>query len=173
MKVILTEDVEQLGQLHEVVEVANGYARNFLLPRSLAIPATPSAMSNLDNMKRVGERRMARQKVAADELAGKLSGQTIVMDVKVGTGGRLYGSISAGDIAAQVQKTLGIEIDKKTVQLDDTIRQTGLYRVPVKLHRDVVVTLPVEVGDAPAGGWPNADENVATEAAVEAEAVAV
>ena len=172
MKVILTEDVEQLGQLHEVVEVANGYARNFLLPRSLAIPATPSAMSNLDNMKRVGERRLARQKVAADELAGKLSGQTIVMDAKVGAGGRLYGSISAADIAEQVQKTLGVELDKKTVQLGDTIRQTGLYQVPVKLHRDVQVTLPVQVGDAPEGGWPT-EENAATNAAVEAEAVAV
>ena len=172
MKVILTEDVEQLGQTHEVVEVADGYARNFLLPRSLAIPATPSAMSNLDNMKRVGERRMARQKTAADELAAQLSGKTVVMDARVGSGGRLYGSISGADIVEQVQKTLGIELDRKTIQLNDTIRHTGLYQVPLKLHRDVQISLPVQVGDVPEGGWPQ-DENAATEAAVEAEAVAV
>jgi len=163
MKVILTEDIEKLGELHEIVEVAAGYARNFLLPRSLAIPATPSALSNLDNMKRVGERRSARQKAAAESLAIQFKGQTIVMDVKVGTGGRLFGSVSNGDIAAQVQKSLGIELDRKIVQLADPIRETGLYTVPVKLHRDVVIQLPVQVGDAPEGGWPS-------DAPVEAEA---
>lgn len=163
MKVILTEDIEKLGELHEVVEVASGYARNFLLPRSLAIPATPSALSNLDNMKRVGERRSARQKAAAEGVAAQLKGQIIVMDVKIGTGGRLFGSVSNGDIAAQVQKALGIELDRKIIQLSEPIRETGLYTVPVKLHRDVVVQLPVQVGDAPEGGWPS-------DAPVEAEA---
>lgn len=159
MKVILTEDIEKLGDLHEVVEVASGYARNYLLPRSLAIPATPSALSNLDNMKRVGERRSARQKAAAEGVAAQLKDKTIVMDVKIGTGGRLFGSVSNADIAAQVQKSLGIELDRKIIQLSEPIRETGLYRVPVKLHRDVQVQLPVQVGDAPEGGWP--DENAA------------
>ena len=167
MKVILTEDIEKLGDTHEVVEVAAGYARNYLLPRSLAIPATPSALSNLENMKRVGERRSARQKVAAEGVAAQLQNQTIVMDAKIGTGGKLYGSISNADIAAQVKKTLGIELDRKIITLNEPIRETGLYKVPVKLHRDVQVQLPVQVGDAPEGGWPS------EEAAAPAEAEAV
>jgi large subunit ribosomal protein L9 len=168
MKVILTEDIEKLGDTHEVVEVASGYARNYLLPRSLAIPATPSALSNLENMKRVGERRNARQKTAAEGVAAQLQNQTIIMDAKIGTGGRLYGSISNADIAAQVKKSLGIELDRKIINLAEPIRETGLYKVPVKLHRDVQVQLPVQVGDTPEGGWP--DENAAAPA--EAEAVA-
>jgi large subunit ribosomal protein L9 len=168
MKVILTADVEKLGDSHEVVEVSDGYARNFLLPRSLAVPATKSAMSNLDNERRVGERRQARLKTAADAVVAQLTGKTVVVEARIGSGGRLYGSISNGDIADQVQKSFGVELDKKTVLLDEPIRQTGLYNVPVKLHRDVKFNLPVQIGDAPEGGWPQEQAAAPEEATAEA-----
>jgi large subunit ribosomal protein L9 len=170
MKVILTEDVDKLGDLHEIVEVADGYARNFLLPRSLATPATKSALANLDNVKRVGERRQARLKIAAEAVAAQLADKTVVVEARIGSGGRLYGSIGNADIAEQVQKSFGVEIDKKTILLAEPIRQTGLYRVPVKLHRDVQIKLPVQIGDTPEGGWP--EEQAAPVEAETAEATA-
>jgi large subunit ribosomal protein L9 len=149
MKVILTQDVEKLGAAHEVVNVADGFARNYLLPRSMAVVATKSAVSNLDNTKRVDERRQNRLRGAAATEAAKLEGQTIVMPARVGTNGRLYGSIGAMDIAAQLKENLGVEIDRKQIHLDEPIRSTGVYSVPVVLHRDVTVNVSVQVGDAP------------------------
>jgi large subunit ribosomal protein L9 len=147
MKVILLQDVEKLGTSHDVVEVADGFARNFLVPRGLAIPGTKSAMSQLDNMKRVEDRRQNRARGAAQELAGKLEGQKVNMPANVGAQGRLYGSIGSADIADEVQKQLGISVDRKSIALPEAIREIGLYQVPVALHRDVKVTLTVQVGD--------------------------
>ncbi|MBV9864792.1 MAG: 50S ribosomal protein L9 [Abitibacteriaceae bacterium] len=154
MKVILTEDVENLGGSHEVVEVADGYARNYLMPRSLAMPATKSAMANLDNMKRVQERRQAKLRGGAEETASRLQGQTLVIPARTGSAGRLYGSIGTADIANQLKESLGIELDRKQIQLSEPIRSTGVYPVPVTLHRDVKVQLMVQVGDVPAGTAP-------------------
>lgn len=150
MKVILTEDVEKLGQSNEVVEVADGYARNFLLPRSLAVPATASAIANLDNTKRIHERRQTRLRGGAEQIAAQLQGKTLVMPAKIGSGGRLYGSIGTQDIAAQLKQDLGVELERKQILLDEPIRNTGVYQVPLALHRDVRVELSVQVGDAPA-----------------------
>jgi large subunit ribosomal protein L9 len=149
MKVILTEDVEKLGNANEIVEVADGYARNFLVPRSLAVPATASALANIDNMKRVHDRRQTRLRGAAEQLGTQLTGKTIVMPAKIGAGGRLYGSIGTQDIAAELQSQLGVEIERKQILLEEPIRQTGVYTVPLALHRDVRVDLLVQVGDAP------------------------
>jgi large subunit ribosomal protein L9 len=139
MKVILTEDVEKLGQSNEVVEVAEGYARNFLLPRSLAVPATASAIANLDNTKRIHERRQTRLRGGAEQIAAQLQGKTLVMPAKIGSGGRLYGSIGTQDIAAQIKQDLGVELERKQILLDEAIRNTGIYQVPLALHRDVRV----------------------------------
>lgn len=147
MKVILTEEVEKLGTPHEVVEVADGYARNYLLPRSLAIPATKSALANLDNMKRVEERRQGRLRGAAEEQAQKLEGQTLVIPARIGSSGRLYGSIGTQDIANQLKQGFGIEVDRKQILLSEPIRQSGVYPVPVVLHRDVKIQLMVQVGE--------------------------
>jgi large subunit ribosomal protein L9 len=150
VKVILTEEIAKLGGANEIVEVREGYARNFLLPRSLALPATKSAMANLNNLRSITEARLARQRGAAEEIGAKLAGVTVVMPAKVGTGGKLYGSISAADIAEQLQKSTGVEIDKKLVGLDDHIRAAGVYTVTINLHRDVKPQVQVQVGDAPA-----------------------
>lgn len=149
MKVILTEDVEKLGNANEVVEVADGYARNFLVPRSMAVPATQSALANIDNMKRVHERRQTRLRGAAEGVAATISGKTVVMPAKIGAGGRLYGSIGTQDIAAELLSQLGVEIERKQILLEEPIRQTGVYTVALALHRDVRVDLQVQVGDAP------------------------
>lgn len=147
MKVILLSDVEKLGSSHDIVEVADGFARNFLVPRGLAMSATKSAMSQLENMKRVDDRRQNRARGAAQELSSKIEGKTIVMPANVGTGGRLYGSIGAADIAEQMQSQLGVEVDRKLVQIPEAIREVGVFQVPVALHRDVKVTITVQVGD--------------------------
>ena len=154
MKVILTEQVEKLGGVHEVVEVADGYARNYLMPRSLAIPATRSAMANLDNLKRVDERRQNRLRGGAEEKARQLEGQTVVMPARIGTAGRLYGSIGAIDIANQLKSSLGVELDRKQILLSEAIRSAGTYPVAVSLHRDVKAQITVQVGEAAADAQP-------------------
>lgn len=166
MKVILTTDVENLGAPHEIVEVADGYARNFLVPRGLAMAATQSAMANLDNMKRVDDRRQNRLRGAAQQTAQKIEGQTLVMPAKIGAKGRLFGSISNADISSELQKQLGIEVDRKHIHLSEPIREVGMHPVPVVLHRDVKLQLMVQVGDAPV------EAPVQDEAPVESEAVA-
>jgi len=164
MKVILTQEIEKLGAAHEVVDVAEGYARNFLVPRSLAIPATKSALANLDNMKKVGERREARLRGEAEEQAKQFDGKTIVVEAKTGEGGRLFGSVSAADIAAAIQAQLGVDVDRKKVQLEESIRSAGEYSVAVALHRDVKPELKIQVGDLSAVPAAPATEAPASEA---------
>lgn len=172
MQVILNEEVAKLGGAHEVVDVADGYARNFLFPRSLAVPATKSAMSNLENTRRVAERRIVRQRGAAEQLATQLNGKTLVIPARIGTGGRLYGSIGTQDIAQAATKTFGVELERKQVILPEAIRNAGLYLVSLKLHRDVNAHITVQIGDAPAGGFGEAiDTNAAAKEEVKAVAV--
>jgi large subunit ribosomal protein L9 len=147
MKVILTQDVEKLGDTHEIVEVADGYARNYLVPRGMAISANKSALANLDNLKKVEERRQGRLRGAAQAQADKLNGQTLIVEANTGKEGRLYGSITNADIADALKKQFDVEIDRKQVQLGDTIRMAGVHAVPVNLHRDVKITVAVQVGD--------------------------
>lgn len=164
MKVILTQDVEKLGDSHDLVEVAEGYARNYLLPRSLAIPATKSALANLDNMKRVAERRIARQRGAAEEQARQLEGKTVAIEARTGENGRLFGSVTTADIAAALQEQFGIEIDRKLIQLEESIRSAGEYSVPVVLHRDVKPSITLHVGDLsllPQAAGDNSGDNEA------------
>lgn len=148
MKVILTQDVEKLGHATEVVEVADGFARNYLLPRSLATVATKNALSNLENLRKQEEKRQAKLRTAAQEVAAKIEGQTLTFaDAQVGTGGRLYGSIGNMDVAEALNKQFGVEIERRSVLLDDPIRAEGFYTVGIKLHRDVIVDLRVQVGN--------------------------
>lgn len=147
MKVILTEDVEKLGHIHDVVEVADGYARNYLLPRRLAMLADKSAMANLDNLKRVEDRRQVRLRGSSEELARKLEGARVVIAANTGAEGRLYGSVGAADIARQLQQDFGVEVDRKQVALPEPIRLAGLYTIPLNLHRDVKQHITVQVGE--------------------------
>ena len=164
MKVILTQDVEKLGQAMDIVQVADGYARNYLLPRSLAMTATKSAVANLENLRAQQQKREAKLQASAQEIAAKLGGQTLhFADANVGSGGRLYGSIGSADIAQAVRAQFGTEIDRRLVGLSEPIRMEGFYKVPLKLHRDVTAEMRVKVGN------PVDEEPVETEA----EAVAV
>jgi len=147
MKVILTQEIDKLGSAHDVVEVAEGYARNFLVPRSLAVPATKSAMANLDNLKKVGERREGRLRGAAEEDAKKFDGKKIVLEAKTGEGGRLFGSVTPADIMAALKKQLGVNVDRKQIHLGEAVRWAGEYPVEVSLHRDVRPTVTIQVGD--------------------------
>ena len=147
MKVILTQEVEKLGDTHEVVEVADGYARNYLMPRGLAIAANKSAMANLDNLKRVEDRRQNRLRGAAEEQAAKLNGKTLVVEANTGKEGRLYGSITNADIAEALKEQFDVEVDRRQITLGDSIRMAGVHAVPVNLHRDVKIQVAVQVGD--------------------------
>lgn len=147
MKVILTQEVEKLGASHEIVEVAEGYARNYLLPRSLAMPATRSALANLDNMKRVSDRRVARQRTGAEEQAKTFEGKPLILEARTGENGRLFGSVTTADVATALKEQFGVEVDRKQVLLDESIRSAGEYSVPLALHRDVRPNLTLRVGD--------------------------
>ena len=146
MKVILTQDVEKLGASHEVVDVNEGYARNFLVPRRLAVVATKSALANIDDMKRTEDRRQARLRGEAETVAAKLQEQPLLIDAKTGEAGRLFGSVGTADIAGRIKEVFDIVIDRRQIQLDDTIRSAGEYTVPVKLHKDVSAELKLQVG---------------------------
>ena len=167
MKVILTQDVEKLGHAMDVVTVADGFARNYLFPRSMAMSATKSAMASLDNMKAVEERRQAKLKTGAQELATKIGDTVHFPDANVGEGGKLYGAITAANIAEQLHKQYGVEVERKFVLLQDPIRAEGFYDVPLRLHRDVSKTVRVKVGN-PTEAAPSAPANTEVEAAVAA-----
>jgi large subunit ribosomal protein L9 len=165
MKVILTQDVEKLGHAMDVVTVADGFARNYLLPRSLAMVATKSALSNLETLKKQEDARQAKLKAGAEAIAATFAGKTLVIaDANVGAGGRLYGSIGNHDISDALKAQFGAEVERRQVLLEEPIRAEGFYTVPVKLHREVTVPLRVQVG--------NPAEEEAAPAEETAEAVA-
>ena len=148
MRVILTQDVDKLGQAMDVVTVADGFARNYLLPRSLAMAATKGALASLENLRKQEDRRQDKLKGGAQIEADKLKDQTLdYSDANVGLGGRLYGSIGSADLAQMLKDRFGVEIDKRNVLLQDPIRSEGFYTVPLKFHRDITVELPVKIGN--------------------------
>lgn len=145
MKVILLQDIANQGKQGEVVTVADGYARNYLYPRKLAIEAAGGALKNLQTKHALEERRTERLRSEADRTAEQLNDKTITLTVKAGQNSRLYGRITAGDIAEAVERDLSIKLDKRKVGLLDPIKAVGEYDVPIKLHRDVTVPLKVAV----------------------------
>lgn len=148
MKVILTQDVEKLGHAMDVVEVADGFARNYLLPRSLAMSATKSAMSSLENLRKIEEKTQAKLKTGAEVVASKLAGETVMFaDENVGAGGRLFGAVTGANIANAIKTQFGVEVDRKNVLLEEPLRAEGFYYVPLKLHRDITIEQRVQVGN--------------------------
>ncbi len=150
MKVILQKDVAKVGKEGEVVTVADGYARNYLFPRNLAVEAVGGALKNFQLRQALEERKSEKLRADADTAAAALEGKSVKLEAKAGTGERLYGSITAADVAEAVKKVLGVTVDKRKIQLLDPIKSTGTYTIPVKLHRDVNVSLAVEVVKASA-----------------------
>ncbi len=145
MKVILLQDIANQGKQGEVVTVADGYARNYLYPRKLAIEAAGGALKNLQAKHDLEERRAERMRADADRTAEQLGDKTITLTVKAGQNSRLYGRITAADIAEAVERDLSIKLDKRKVGLLDPIKAVGEYDIPIKLHRDVTVPLKVAV----------------------------
>ncbi|HHV62849.1 MAG TPA: 50S ribosomal protein L9 [Firmicutes bacterium] len=151
MKVILTQDVKSLGKQGQTVEVAEGYARNYLFPRGLAIEASKSNLKVLEERNEALRRKEARLAEEARRIAEKLEVATITISARSGEEGRLFGSVTAKDIADSIKRTLGIDVDKRKIDLPEPIKVTGSYKVPVKLHQDVGCSIKVEVVAEPRG----------------------
>ncbi len=145
MKVILQQDIPKVGKDGEVVTVADGFARNFLFPRSLAVAAIGPALKAHQMRKAAEEKKAEQLKAAAEQAAAVLTDKTVKLVARAGEEGRLYGSITAQDIANAIQKELNVTVDKRKVVLVDLIKVLGQYSVPVKLFRDITVTLTVDV----------------------------
>jgi large subunit ribosomal protein L9 len=144
MKVILKQDIEKLGRVGEVVRVAPGYGRNYLVPRKMAVEATPGNLKNMEIEQQAMARRDQRDKGAATILAKEIVKLTVTIQRRAGEGGVLYGSVTAIDIAERLT-TYKIEIDKRKIQLDEPIKAVGEYQVPIRLHREVTVPIRVIV----------------------------
>jgi large subunit ribosomal protein L9 len=145
MKVILQRDIPKVGKGGEIVTVADGYARNYLFPRDFAVPAAGGALKEHKAREAREKERSAGLLAGAQKDAGKLEGLTLTILAKVGSGTKLYGSITAQDIADEVQKQTGVKVDKRRVGLADPIKTLGSYTIPVRLHSDVSVQVPVLV----------------------------
>src|SRR5262245_19662744 len=144
MKVILMTDVPALGQRGETRDVANGYARNFLLPRKLAVPATPANLKNVEHLKRQRVREEHRALEAAKAAAGRIEALTLAVAARASEDGRLYGSVSAQDVVEFLEKH-SVALEKRRVLLDEPIKALGEYKVPVRLHGDLTAALTVSV----------------------------
>jgi len=145
VKVVLRSDVENLGTKGDLVEVRDGYARNFLVPRGLAIAATPGAERQAAAMRRNREAREARERAAATELAATLSSRRVEVVARAGEGGRLFGSVTAADIADAFAAQFEVEIDRRRISLDEPIKELGEHELPIRLHTDVDAVLRITV----------------------------
>lgn len=133
MKVILTQDVKAQGKKGEMINVSDGYARNFLFPKGLAIEASAQAITEMENKEKARLHKIEVERAEAQAVASKLEGIMVKITATAGEDGRLYGSITSKDIAEALMKQTGIEIDRRKIQLDDPIRAFGAYSLPVKL----------------------------------------
>jgi large subunit ribosomal protein L9 len=143
-KVLLQADVENLGSGGEIVKVRPGFARNFLLPRGLAVPATAGNLARVEDLKKAAAARKAIEVTAAQELAKSLEGASVKITRAAGDEGKMFGSVTSKDIVEAFEKT-GVKIERKNLQLADPIKTLGTFEVPLKLHGSVTVTLKVEV----------------------------
>ncbi|MFQ5343034.1 MAG: 50S ribosomal protein L9 [Anaerolineae bacterium] len=145
MKVILTENLPKLGEVGDICEVADGYARNYLLPQRIAVVATEGALKQVNNLKRQEARR--RDEVRGDAVAQRemLEGLSLAFTAKVGETGRLYGSITSSDIAERIEEITGQEVDRRKILLDNPLRQIGAFEIPIRLLPEVTAQLKVVV----------------------------
>ena len=144
IKVLLQTDVDNLGKGGEIVRVRPGFARNFLLPRGLAVPATAGNLARVEDLKRAAAQRAAEEAKGAQELSAKLGSLSVKIERAVGDESRMYGSVTSKDIEDAFEK-LGTKVDRKKIQLAEPIKKLGTFEVPIKLHSSVTATLKVEV----------------------------
>lgn len=146
MKVVLLQDVKGLGKKGELVNASDGYTRNFLLPRKLAVEANSQAMSELKNRESSEKHRIDTEIAAANDLKAKIEGKTVKLTAKAGANGKLFGSVTSKDVATAINSTFGTSIDKKKVIVED-IKVFGTYPVDVKLYNGITASLYVSVGE--------------------------
>ncbi len=146
MKVLLLQEVKGVGDAGQIKEVAEGYARNYLIPKKLAVAATPAALKEHEERQAADKKRQAKVDEEMRGLGKTISGSTVTVRSKVGEGGKLYGSITTGDVAEALEKQLGQTVDKRKIEIEEPIRHVGEYKVPIKLSKNVsaTVTLVVE-----------------------------
>jgi len=145
MKVILLEDVKKVGKKGEVVEVSEGYARNFLLKKKLGKAATNTAINDIKLQQAADQRRKAEQLEEARELAKKIEAAQLALKVKAGDNGKIFGSVSTKEIAAGIKEQLGVTIDKKKLSLKEPIKSIGTHTVTIKIHPKVISKLNIKV----------------------------
>jgi large subunit ribosomal protein L9 len=144
MKVVLKDDIMNIGKMGQIIDVADGYARNYLVPRGLAIEANTKNIKSLEHEKRIIKEKAKKIRNSAEDLSHKISTMTLVIKSKSGDDGKLFGSVTTMDIAKLLQNE-GVEIDKKRISLDEPIKRLGSYTVNVKLHSEISTQLNVQV----------------------------
>ena len=148
MKIILLQDEKKLGRKGDIIEASDGYARNYILPKKIGVEATPQNLNDL-KLKKANESRIAQEQLeAAQKLAEELESRQITVKIKAGEGGKAFGSVSSKEIAAAYKEQHNMDIDKKKIQLPESIKNFGTYQVSVKLHPKVTGTLTVKVTEA-------------------------
>ncbi|MGI8792843.1 MAG: 50S ribosomal protein L9 [Acidimicrobiales bacterium] len=147
MKVVLRKDVDRLGKKGDIIEVADGFARNYLLPRGHAFQASGGVMVQASAMRRSRDLRDSKDRESAELIARTLVSKTVTVTAKAGPEGKLFGSVTSAEIADAVQAQAGVELDRRKLVLDDSIKTIGTHEVVVKLHADVQFPLSVEVVD--------------------------
>jgi large subunit ribosomal protein L9 len=145
VKLVLYSDVEALGKRGDVVDVADGYARNFLLPRKLAGEADKGALAQLDAQQKAHQRREAQELADARALAARLESATLRIEAKAGENGKLFGAVTNADVAAAIARSLSVAIDKHKIELASQIKAIGSYPVEIRLHKDVIARAAVDV----------------------------
>ncbi|MCC6168196.1 MAG: 50S ribosomal protein L9 [Caldilineaceae bacterium] len=160
MKILLTQDVSNLGLAGEIHAVAGGYARNYLMPRGLAVLATRGALKQAEEIKQAGMRRRARERANAEAQAEIIRGQRLLFGARAGESGRLYGSVTAHDIAERLEAAVEFEIDRRRIHLEHPIRDLGIYTMELRLMQDVVATFVVAVVHE-GEGWAEAEARAA------------
>ncbi|MBQ5950984.1 MAG: 50S ribosomal protein L9 [Lachnospiraceae bacterium] len=147
MKIVLLQDVKTLGKKGDVVDVSDGYARNYVLPRKLGVEATSKNLNDLKLQKAHEEKLEALKLADAQALGRRVETGSVTVSVKAGKDGKVFGSVSTKEIARAVQEQMGLELDKKRIQLEEPIKNLGTVQVPVRLHKDVTAMLTVRVAE--------------------------
>lgn len=148
MKIVLQKKVDALGVPGDLVEVADGYARNYLLPRGLAVKASKGVLKHVESLQRAHEVRDTKERQSAEAVAGKLVGSAIRVLARVGEEGRLFGSVTTSEIAAAIEHQTGVAVDRHDIHLDEPIRSLGIHEVRVHLHAQVTPIVHLEVAPA-------------------------
>jgi large subunit ribosomal protein L9 len=144
MKIILKEDIKKIGKMGQIVDVADGYARNYLVPKGFAVEASTKNIRSLEHEKRIIQEKAKKLKDSAQDIASRISSMTLMIKAKAGEEEKLFGSVTTMDIAEALLNE-GIEIDKKRISLEEPIKRLGSYSVQIKLHSDVSVPLNIQI----------------------------